>query len=815
MTVSFEYDSPGNDTEALKHAIANKLVFFIGKDPIVALPKDWLNATFLAVRDRLVERWMRTTRAQYSQDVKRVYYLSMEFLIGRALSNALLALELFDPVKAALDEMGIDLDEILGAEPDAALGNGGLGRLAACFLDSMATMGVPGFAYGIRYDFGMFKQRIIDGQQVEAPDVWLSALNVWEFPRDEVQYMVRFGGRLHIEGQSVRWLDTQDVLAVAYDYIIPGYQTTATNTLRLWSARASRGINLSKFNQGDYFAAVEEKNLSENVSRVLYPDDSTQHGKELRLRQEYFFVAASLQDIIHRYLLTHDDFSQLPDKIAIHLNDTHPVLAIPELMRILMDDFHLDWDTAWGYTQKIFSYTNHTLMSEALETWPVELFSRLLPRHLKIIFDINERFLAGVKQFFAADAELIRRVSLIDESGERKIRMAYIAVVASHKVNGVSALHSQLMKSTIFADFARIYPDRFTNVTNGITPRRWLAQANRPLAALIDGQIGKTWRVNLDELAELKPLVDDALFMQQFMAAKRSNKERLVRYIASNLGGVISPDSLFDVQVKRIHEYKRQLLNILQVIARYQFILKNPQADIVPRVVIFAGKAASAYKMAKLLIHLINDVGNIVNQDPRIGDKLKVVFIPNYSVSLAELIIPAADLSEQISTAGTEASGTGNMKFSLNGALTIGTLDGANIEIQQAVGAENIFIFGNNSDEVTYLRHNGYNPRAIYEADPVLSEVLNQLEAGYFSPDEPARYRSLFDLLVNWGDHYQLLADFSSYLQAQAKVDALYLDQLEWHKKALLNVAGMGRFSSDRSIGEYARKIWHSDSVKL
>ncbi|MEN9657670.1 MAG: hypothetical protein RL571_1135 [Pseudomonadota bacterium] len=815
MTVSFEYDSPGNDSDALKHAIANKLVFFIGKDPIVAQPKDWLNATFLAVRDRLVERWMRTTRAQYSQDLKRVYYLSMEFLIGRALSNALLALELFEPVKAALDEMGVDLNEILDYEPDAALGNGGLGRLAACFLDSMATMGVPSFAYGIRYDFGMFKQRIIDGQQVEAPDTWLSALNVWEFPRDEIQYVVQFGGRIETTGNTIRWLDTQDVLAMAYDYIIPGYQTTATNTLRLWSARASRSINLHMFNQGDYFAAVEEKNHSENVSRVLYPDDSTQHGKELRLRQEYFFVSASLQDIVHRYLFTHEDFNQLSDKTAIHLNDTHPVLAVPELMRILIDEYHLDWDTSWGYTQKIFSYTNHTLMSEALETWPVEMFAHWLPRHLKIIFDINERFLAEVKQRFANDADLIRRVSLVDESGERKIRMAYIAVVASHKVNGVSALHSQLMKSTIFADFARIYPERFTNVTNGITPRRWLAQANRPLAALIDDKIGKTWRVNLDELAELKPWAEDEDFIIRFMAAKRQNKQRLVRYIATHLGGVVSCDALFDVQVKRIHEYKRQLLNVLHVIARYQYILKNPDAAIVPRVVIFSGKAASAYKTAKLLIHLINDVGSKINHDTRVGDKLKVVFIPNYSVSLAEIIIPAADLSEQISTAGTEASGTGNMKFALNGALTIGTLDGANIEIGQAVGADNIFIFGNNSDEVQRLRQESYNPRAIYEADPILHEVLNSIASGVFSPDEPERYRVLFDLLVNWGDHYQLLADFADYVKVQGKVDALYLKPLEWHKKALLNVAGMGRFSSDRSISEYARKIWNSSSVKL
>lgn len=817
MSLPFQYDSASQrDTEAMKKAIANKLMYSIGKDPRAAQPKDWMEATFLAVRDQMVERWMETTRAQYSQDVKRVYYLSMEFLIGRALSNALLALDMEEVVRTALDEMGVDYDELVGMEPDAALGNGGLGRLAACFLDSMATLGIPGMGYGIRYQFGMFKQRIIEGRQVEVPDTWLGSVNIVDFPRDEVCYRVRFGGRLEQEGKKVRWLDSQnDVLAVAHDIIIPGYATKSTNTLRLWTARSTREINLSKFNQGDYFSAVEEKNLSENVSRILYPDDSTYVGKELRLRQEYFFVAASLQDIIHRHLRTHDNLDRLEDKVAIHLNDTHPVLAIPELMRILLDDYNYEWDEAWAMTGKVFSYTNHTLMSEALETWPVDMLGRLLPRHLKIIFDINDAFMQQVAIAVPNDADFLRRVSLIEEHGDRKVRMAYLAVVGSHTINGVSALHSDLMVESIFADFARLYPERFTNVTNGVTPRRWLALANPALSELIDGAIGQTWRANLNELAELKASADFPQFVKAFRDAKLENKKRLASYVARTLGGVINPHALFDVQVKRIHEYKRQLLNVLHVITRYNQILANPEKNWQPRVVIFAGKAASAYHMAKLVIQLINDVGIKINNDTRIGDKLKVVFLPNYSVSLAEIIIPAADLSEQISTAGTEASGTGNMKFALNGALTIGTLDGANVEMQDAVGADNMFIFGNTTEEVAALRANGYNPRALYEGNKDLRDTLNMLASGYFSPTEPERYRVIFDVLVNWGDHYQLLADFESYVATQAKVDALYAKPDEWAKKAIYNVAGMGYFSSDRTIKEYADRIWYTEPVKL
>lgn len=811
----FEYEHLANDVANLKLSIANKLIYTVGKDPVAAQPQDWLQATALAVRDRLVERWMKTTRAQYKQDVKRVYYLSMEFLIGRTFTNALLALDIYQDVRQALAEMDVDFEKIVDLEHDAALGNGGLGRLAACFLDSMATLGISGFGYGIRYDYGMFKQQIIDGNQVESPDYWLAGGNPWEFPRPEVQYRVRFGGRIEHVGDSVLWTDTQDVVAMAYDTIIPGYATEATNTLRLWSAKASSEINLSAFNQGNYFAAVEDKNHSENVSRVLYPDDSTPSGRELRLRQEYFFCAASLQDLIRRYLSSHSGFDQLPEHVAIHLNDTHPVLAIPELMRILVDEHQLKWPQAWSLTQQVFSYTNHTLMQEALETWPVDLLGRVLPRHLQIIFDINAGFIANITAEFGSDVELMRRVSLIDEQGERRVRMAYLAVVASHKINGVSALHSELMKQSIFADFAKVFPDRFNNKTNGVTPRRWLSQANPSLSRLIDDRIGRDWRRHLDQLSGLQKFASDSVFGEQFRAAKLDNKQRLAKWIAANLGIVLNPASLFDVQVKRIHEYKRQLLNVLHVITRYNRIIANPDADWVPRTVVFAGKAASAYHMAKQIIKLINDVATTINHDPRVGDKLKVVFIPNYSVSLAEIIMPAADLSEQISTAGTEASGTGNMKFALNGALTIGTLDGANVEMRESVGADNLFIFGNTTEQVDTLRTHGYQPRQIYEQNAELKLVLDQLRDGVFSPDDKGRFQAIYDVLVNWGDHYLLLADYASYIATQDQVDMLYRQPDEWTRKAILNVAGMGVFSSDRTIAEYAEQIWHVEPIKL
>jgi starch phosphorylase len=808
-------DDPSSDVANLKRSIANKLSFTIGKEPAAAQPRDWLHATALAVRDRLVERRMKADRAQSQQDAKRVYYMSIEFLIGRTFTNALLALGIDTDVRQALAELGVDADQLPDLEPDAALGNGGLGRLAACFLDSMATVGLAGVGYGIRYDYGMFKQQIVDGHQVEMPDYWLAGGNPWEFARPDVQYRVRFGGRVEQAGERMVWVDTHDVLAMAYDTIVPGYATDATNLLRLWSAKPGKEFNLAAFNQGNYVGAVEEKNASENVSRVLYPDDSTLAGRELRVRQEYFFCAASVQDIVHRFLEKHCDFDQLPEHVAIHLNDTHPVLAVPELMRILIDDHQIAFPRAWAITQKVFSYTNHTLMQEALETWPVDLLGRILPRHLQIIFDINAIFIDSITAEFRVDVELMRRVSLIDENGERRVRMGYLAVVASHKVNGVSKLHSDLMKQSIFADFARLYPDRFNNKTNGITPRRWLSQANPALSELIDERIGRDWRRHLQQLSQLRETVDDPVFALRFRAAKLANKQRLAKWVLDNLGLRLEPGSLFDVQVKRIHEYKRQLLNVLHVITRYNRIVANPDADWVPRTVVFAGKAASAYHMAKQVIKLINDVAATINDDPRVGDKLKVVFIPNYSVSLAEIIMPAADLSEQISTAGTEASGTGNMKFALNGALTIGTLDGANVEMRESVGAENIFIFGNTTDEVAALRAQGYQPREVVEQNAELKLALDQIRDGVFSPDDTGRFQAIHDALVEWGDHYLLLADYASYIETQDEVDRLYRQPDEWTRKAILNVAGMGIFSSDRAIAEYAEQIWHARPVAL
>jgi len=826
MTIEdFAYDHPDRDVAAFKRAVANKLIYAVGKDPVAASQDDWLYATALAVRDQLVERWMATTRANYAQDLKRVYYLSMEFLIGRTFTNALLAVDLHATVRDALADFGVNMEALSEREPDAALGNGGLGRLAACFLDSMATLGVPGMGYGIRYEYGMFRQRIVDGQQVETPDYWLTRGNPWEFKRPEVNYRVRFGGRVQKrEGTNAPygaadWVDTHDVRAVAYDTIIPGYGTQATNTLRLWSARATEEIDLSAFNRGNYMAAVESKNHSENVSRVLYPDDSTPSGRELRLHQEYFFCSASVQDLLRRYLRNHTSFDRLSEKVSIHLNDTHPVLAVPELMRLLLDEHGLPWDTAWAHTQKVFSYTNHTLMHEALETWPVEMLGRILPRHLQIIYDINARFLATVTQTHGNDVELMRRLSLVDEAGERRVRMAYVAVLASHSINGVSGLHSELMKQSIFADFAKIFPERFNNKTNGVTPRRWLAQANPPLAALLDQRLGKGWRRDLSQLEALRPMATQPPFVRAFRHAKRENKLRLANWIEQHMNIVVDTDAMFDVQVKRIHEYKRQLLNVLHVIARYHRILDAQAAggsvDMVPRVVVFAGKAASAYVMAKQVIRLINDVAATINADARVGKLLKVVFLPNYSVSLAEIIMPAADLSEQISTAGTEASGTGNMKFALNGALTIGTLDGANVEMRENVGPENIFIFGNTTPEVAEIRARGYQPRDIYDGNEELRRVLDAIRDGAFSPAEPARYQGIYDALVNWGDHYLLLADYASYVAKQAEVDALYRDADAWTRMAILNVAGMGAFSSDRTIAEYAHDIWQTKPVVL
>jgi len=803
------------DIQTLRDAISRHLVYTVGKDAAAASKNDWLYALSRAVRDRLIEHWMDTTRRTYRQDAKRIYYLSMEFLPGRMLSNALIALGLHDECAEALRDMGLDLDELDALEQDPALGNGGLGRLAACFLDSMATLGVPGFGYGIRYEYGMFAQHIVDGRQIEYPDHWLVDGNPWEFPRPEVKYLIQYGGRVEYRDRLACWVDTDDVFAMAYDTLVPGCGTSVVNTLRLWSATATEEIDLAHFNQGNYTAAIERKNHSETVSRVLYPDDTSERGRELRLRQEYFFVSASLQDLLRRYFETHKGVEQLADKIAIHLNDTHPAIAVPEMMRLLVDVHHIPWTLAWRMCTRIFSYTNHTLMPEALETWPVNLLQRVLPRHMKIIYDINEMFLDQVREDHPDDVDLLRRVSLIEENHERRVRMAHLSVVASHKVNGVSKLHSQLLKDTIFADFHRLMPRRFINCTNGITPRRWLALANPGLSGLIDRYIGTGWRTRLEELDGLAPLERNQGFLAEFQAVKIANKNRLAEYVKQATGISVSADSLFDVQIKRIHEYKRQLLNVLQVIARYHRILAEPDRDWIPRTVIFGGKAASAYFMAKLIIELINSVAAVINADTRTRGRLKMVFVPNYGVSVASLIIPAADLSEQISTAGTEASGTGNMKLALNGALTIGTDDGANIEIREAVGDENIFVFGLRTPEVKRLRETGYRPRDLYNTDPALKQAIDSIASGLFSPGHPERFLPIVHSLLDHGDHYMLLADFAAYVAAQERVDALYADGDAWTSMAIRNVAAMGPFSSDRTIREYADNIWGVRSLDL
>ncbi len=808
----------GVDLASVKKSIANRLVFSVGKDEVMATTRDWFYATAFMTRDRLIERWMDTMRSYYVADAKRVYYLSMEFLMGRTLMNSLLNLAFDKECSEALQQQGVDLRQVREMESDAALGNGGLGRLAACFLDSMATLNLPGYGYGIRYEYGMFAQRIEDGRQVEHPDNWLRYGNPWEFARPEVLYQVKFGGRV-VQFSDERgvprhhWVDTEDVMAMAYDSPIPGFATPTVNNMRLWAAKASRDFELKYFNEGNYIKAVEDKNESENLSKVLYPDDSTAMGRELRLKQQYFFVCASLQDILYRYSKFHEGFDELPDKVAIQLNDTHPSIAIAELMRILVDLNHLEWDRAWDITTRTFSYTNHTLMSEALETWPVAMFEQILPRHLQIIYEINQRFLTGVMHSFPGDNELRQRMSIIGEEGGKRVRMAHLAIVGSHKVNGVAQLHTELMKQTIFADFDRYFPGKIINMTNGITPRRWLNQANPLLAALITSRIGAGWITDLGQLRRLIPLAEDAQFRQEFAAVKRANKQSFAAEIRRTLGMQIDVDSLFDVQIKRIHEYKRQLLNVLHVVTLYKRLCDAPHSDLVPRTVIFGGKAAPGYAMAKLIIKLINDVADIVNNDMRIHGRLKVVFVPNYGVSVAESMIPAADLSEQISTAGTEASGTGNMKLALNGALTIGTMDGANVEIRAEVGADNIFIFGLTTDQVVKLRASGYRPADYYHANRELRQVIDMIAAGYFSPEEPDRFKPIVDNLLTHGDHYLLLADYGSYLTCQTEVEAAYRDQQQWLRKVILNVANMGKFSSDRTILQYAEQIWQAKPV--
>ena len=805
-------DSPASD-------IDHHLVATVGAAPDRATPSEIMHAVAQVAREQLSQRWVAGDIADRARKARRVYYLSMEFLVGRSLSNALGALDLTADMAQAARDHARTLEDLTATEADAALGNGGLGRLAACFLDSMATLELPSFGYGIRYEFGMFAQSIQDGRQMERPDPWLVDGTPWEFPRAGIAWPVRFGGWVEqpaLPGRPSVWRAANEVSAKAYDMVIPGHGTQRVSTLRLWKAVAPSQIDLTAFNSGDYARAAEFKNQFENISWVLYPNDSTPAGRELRLRQEYFFSSASIQDILARHLAEHGTLANLAAQVAIHLNDTHPAIGVAELMRLLVDEHGMAWAAGWDTTRQVFSYTNHTLMPEALETWPVALMQHVLPRHMEIIYRINLEFLTAAAAVRPGDDGFLRRLSLIDESGahggEKRVRMAHLSIVGSHKVNGVSALHSELLVQTIFADFAALFPDRFINLTNGITPRRWLAQANPGLAALIDSTLGTAWRLDLDQLHRLKPLAEDASFRQAFLAVKHANKVRLAALIHASTGLVVDPASLFDVQVKRIHEYKRQLLNLLQVVARWQAIVADHEsanpADWVPRTVIFAGKAASSYHTAKTIIRLIHDVGHVINHDPRVAGRLKVVFIPNYGVSVAETIMPGADLSEQISTAGTEASGTGNMKLALNGALTIGTDDGANIEIRQCVGDDNIFIFGLSTAQVAAERAAGYRPMQIYESNPTLKAVLDAVGGGAFSPDEPGRYRGLVDSLLWGGDHYLLLADFDSYLAAQARVDALYRHPQAWAAKAIANVAGMGPFSADRTIAQYARLVW-------
>ena len=810
----FLYNRPSLDVEGVKKAIVYKLIFLIGRSPKEASQRDWLNATLHAVRDLVTEGWITTARQSRAEETRRVYYLSMEFLIGRTLSNAMIAEGVYDVAEKALAELNVNLEEIIEKEVDPGLGNGGLGRLAACFMDSLATLAIPAMGYGIRYEYGMFRQKIENGQQVERPDDWLEKGAPWEFMRPSKRFSIDFGGHIYFEDKKCIWNPAEKVTALAYDQMIPGYKNDSASTLRLWSAHGGELFDLAEFNRGDHLAAVATRSANQNLSRVLYPDDSTWNGRELRLRQEYFLVSASLQDILRRHLRTHGTLDNLADKVAIHLNDTHPALAIPELMRILIDLHGYSWQHAWDVTRRIFSYTCHTLMSEALETWPVEMMAKILPRHLQMIFEINDHFLEYVKTYVTTDMDFIRRVSLIEEGYQRKVRMGWLSVVGSHKVNGVAAIHSDLMVTSTFADFAHIYPERFTNVTNGVTPRRWLAVANPKLAALFDQYIGSEWRCDLSQIEKLKAFADKSEFKRAVADIKYDNKVKLAQYVKKTLNIDLDPHALFDVQVKRIHEYKRQMLNVLHIIARYNEMLAHPEKDWQPRVFILAGKAASAYYAAKQTIRLINDVANIINNDERLKGRLKVVFIPNYSVSLAQLIIPAADISEQISLAGTEASGTSNMKFALNGALTLGTLDGANVEILDNVGEDHIFIFGNTVEQVEALRREGYRPFDYYQNDEQLREVIDQIIRGDFSPEEPNRYHSLIQGL-QYHDYYQSFADFCSYVEAQKAVDKKYQDRDVWIASTIQNMVNMGFFSSDRTILEYAKNIWKIEPLKL
>jgi glycogen phosphorylase len=800
----------------LHAALLDRLTRTLGKNPDSATPRDIYDALSLAVREELTVRWLATQRRVSNAHVKRVCYFSVEYLPGRSLINALSSLDggLVHEARTALKSMGFELEDVAAQEVDPGLGNGGLGRLAACFLDSMATLHYPAVGYGIRYDYGIFTQVIgADGGQREVASSWLRLRNVWEAPSSNVRYTVRFGGRSEAPAGALvsdahRWVDTNDIYAVGFDQLTPGNGGPTVNHLRLWSGRAITPFKIDAFNAGDYAAAVQDQMEAKNLSRVLYPDDSTPQGKELRLKQQYFFVSASLQDILLTHLSEGRSLASLPDSIAIQLNDTHPAVAIPELMRLLIDEHALSWEESWQITKAVFSYTNHTLLPEALESWPVSMLEHLLPRHLEIIYLVNRDFLRAVESTYPADPQRLRTMSIIDDGADRRVRMAHLAIVGCHKINGVAQLHSDLMRKQVFSGFAQMYPDRFINVTNGIAVRRWLKQSNPGLSALLTQHLGRAWENDLEELGRLTGAAEDAEFRRQFRGIKHTNKQRLADEVMRRTGVEISVNYLFDVQVKRIHEYKRQLLNLLYVVSRYRKIRENPGADIVPRAVIFAGKAAPGYAMAKAIIKLINNVARTIDSDILMRDKLRVVFLPDYDVSLAQKIMPAADLSQQISTAGMEASGTGNMKLALNGALTIGTLDGANIEIRDHVGVENMFIFGLTADEVMARRAAGYCPRGEVEANPELKSTLDLIASGYFSRQSPDDAKSVIGRLLSDGEPYLVLADYAAYAKTQDRVDALYATEDKWSHKAAINCLNMGYFSSDRSIREYADRIW-------
>ncbi len=808
------------DAESLKRAFADHLHYSQGKDEHTATPLDRYFAVAYSVRDRLMRRWIQTQQAYYRADAKRVYYLSLEFLMGRALENNLLNLGLHEPMRAALKDLGIDLGDLLAQEPDAGLGNGGLGRLAACFLDSLATLSYPAIGYGIRYEFGIFDQAIREGWQVERPEEWLRLGNAWEIERPEYVVPVSFYGRTEHSADGagrhrVRWVDGRKVLGIPYDVPISGHRNGVVNTLRLWRARASQEFDLADFNAGDYLAAVEEKNVSENISKVLYPNDLTVMGKELRLQQQYFFVACSIHDIVTRHLKMHEDFRNFPDKVAIQLNDTHPAIAVAELVRVLVDEHDVEWDEAWELGRAVFGYTNHTLLPEALEKWSVDLFGRVLPRHLEIVLEVNRRFLEGLRAERKADEGAIARMSLVEEGPVKHVRMANLAVVGSRSVNGVAALHTELLKRDLFRDFHALWPEKFNSKTNGVTPRRWLLQANPGLASAITETIGPAWITDAERLRELEPLAEDAGFRQLFREVKRENKLALAGIVKAESDLTLDVDSIFDVQVKRIHEYKRQLLAALRVAAEFLRMKEDRSYRPFPRTYLFGGKAAPGYAAAKLVIKLVNAIADVVNRDVDVQGRVTVAFLRNYRVSLAERIFPAADVSEQISTAGKEASGTGNMKFALNGALTVGTLDGANVEIRDEVGPENFFLFGLTVEQIAALRKRGYSPWEWYRSDRRLKGVLDALSSGVFSPGEPGLFRPIVEGLLNGGDPYFVLADFASYLAVQEEVERAYRDEDRWTRMAILNVARSGKFSSDRTIREYAEEIWGIEPVPV